>query len=83
MACLIAGKPGRGGAHFERSIGQQVRDVMFLLSGRSALADKPDLVARDAFHADTEHTVLITFRASPPWTRVTGRACGTGGACRS
>ena len=36
----------RGGEHFERGVGRQVRHAVFLLSGRSALAGKPDLVTR-------------------------------------
>ena len=52
----------RGGEHFERGVGRQVRHAVFLLSGRSALADKPDLVTRHALHAVALHPVLMTIR---------------------
>lgn len=59
----------RGGEHFERGIGRQVRRVIYLLSGRSPLADKPDLVTRHALHAVVEHPVLMTFRDADPASR--------------
>ena len=52
----------RGGEHFERGVGRQVRHVVFLLPGRSALADKSDLVTRHALHSVALHPVLMTFR---------------------
>ena len=72
----------RGGEHLEARIGRQVRHIVFLLAGRSAFADEPDLVARHALHSVIEHAVLMairnadaagreetcqpTFRAPPP-----------------
>ena len=52
----------RGGERFEARVGRQVRHIIFLLAGRPAFADEPDLVARHALHAIIEHTVLMTVR---------------------
>src|SRR5215218_7833389 len=51
-----------GGEHFEPGIGRQVRHLVFLLPGRSPLANEPDLVARHALHAIVEHPVLMAIR---------------------
>ena len=51
-----------GGEHFEPGIGRQVRHIVFLLPGRSPLANEPDLVARHALHAIVEHPVLMAIR---------------------
>ena len=52
----------RGGEHLEARIGRQVRHIVFLLAGRSAFADEPDLVARHALHSVIEHAVLMAIR---------------------
>src|SRR5215204_2370628 len=46
----------------ERGLTRQVRHVVFLLPGRSPLADGPDLVARHVLHAVVEHPVFVTLR---------------------
>lgn len=51
-----------GCKHHDGGIGRQVRHIVFLLSGRSPLADKPDLVARHALHTIIEHPMLMTVR---------------------
>ena len=51
-----------GGEPCERGIGRQVRHIVFLLPGRSPLANEPDLVARHAWHAIVEHPVLMAIR---------------------
>jgi len=58
-----------GGQHLERGIGRQVRQVVFLLSGRPALADEPDLLARHALHAIVEHPVLMALRNADTTSR--------------
>ena len=59
----------RGGEPLERGLGRQVRQVVFLLSGRPALADEPDLVARHALHAIVEHPVLMAIRKADTASR--------------
>jgi len=72
----------RGGERLEARIGRLVRHTVFLLAGRPAFADEPDLVARHALHSVIEHAGLMalrnadtagreetcqpTFRAPPP-----------------
>ena len=51
-----------GCKHHDGGIGRQVRPLVFLLSGRSPLADEPDLVARHALHTIIEHPMLMTVR---------------------
>jgi hypothetical protein len=52
----------RGGEHLEARIGRQVRQIVFLLASRPALADEPDLVAGHALHTIIEHAVLMAIR---------------------
>ena len=52
----------RGGERLEGGIGRQVRHIVFLLAGRPAFADEPDLVARHALHTIIEHAVLMAIR---------------------
>ena len=59
----------RGGEHFERGIGRQIRYVIFLFPGRSSLADEPDFVAWHALHAVIEHPVLVAIRNADTTSR--------------
>ena len=52
----------RGGQRLDGGIGRQVRHIVFLLAGRTPLADEPHLVARHALDAIIEHSMLMAIR---------------------
>jgi hypothetical protein len=60
---LLADPSGfdRGGEHLKARISRQVRHIVFLLAGRPAFADEPDLVAWHALHSVIEHAVLMAI----------------------
>lgn len=48
-----------GGQRLDRGISRQVRDIIFLLAGRTPLANELHLVARHALHTIIKHSMLM------------------------
>ena len=49
----------RGGQRLDGGIGRQVRHIIFLLAGRTALADEPHFLAGHALHTVIKHSMLM------------------------